>query len=253
MRRIFTFAVLAIAALAVSAQPATRTATRLGNDSGIAERRTPSANQALSAGQAQGVKKVSVMGDSYSTFQGAIPQGYANYYPSQGNDVSQLEQTWWKLYVKAMGYELDTNDSWSGSTICHTGYGRQDYSGFSFLTRVQKLGDPDIIFLFGGTNDSWSNAPIGEYQYANWSKKSLYSFRPALACLLARLKETYPNAQIYAMLNSELKAEVNESFRTICKYYNVPLIELHDIEKQGGHPSIKGMQAICDQLVEATR
>jgi len=35
--------------------------------------------------------------------------------------------------------------------------------------------------------------------------------------------------------------------------YGVQLIELHDIEKQNGHPSISGMKAICDQLLEAIK
>lgn len=55
------------------------------------------------------------------------------------------------------------------------------------------------------------------------------------------------------ILNSELKEDVNESFRKVCKHFRVQLIELHDIEKQNGHPSIMGMKAICDQLVESIK
>ncbi|MBQ7020208.1 MAG: hypothetical protein IJN30_04330 [Bacteroidales bacterium] len=40
------------------------------------------------------------------------------------------------------------------------------------------------------------------------------------------------------------------TFRRI-RHYNVQLIELHDIEKQNGHPSISGMKSICEQLLEA--
>jgi hypothetical protein len=39
--------------------------------------------------------------------------------------------------------------------------------------------------------------------------------------------------------------------REICTHYQVQLVELHDIEKQNGHPSIKGMKSICEQLLEA--
>lgn len=77
------------------------------------------------------------------------------------------------------------------------------------------------------------------------------SFRPALACLLEKLQKRYPSAVVYALLNSELAESINESFREICKHYNVQLIELHDIDKQNGHPSISGMKSICDQLIEA--
>lgn len=196
-------------------------------------------------------KKVSILGDSYSTFAGMNPEGYAPFYPNDKNDVTEVAQTWWSLYIKAMGYELDKNDSWGGTTICNTGYGYRDVTATSFNARVDRLGNPDIIFLFGGTNDAWANSPIGEYKYADWTEEDCKAFRPALACLLNKLQTLYPKAKIYSILNSELKEDINESSREICKHYNVQLIELVDIEKQNGHPSIKGMQAICDQLMNA--
>lgn len=199
------------------------------------------------------VKKVSILGDSYSTFQGANPEGYASFYPNDRNDVTDVAQTWWSLYIKAMGYKLEKNNSWGGTTICNTGYGHRDVTTNSFNARADLLGNPDIIFLFGGTNDAWANAPIGEYQYADWTDADCKAFRPALACLLNKLHTLYPKAKIYSILNSELKEEINESSREICKHYNVPLIELVDIEKQNGHPSIKGMQAICQQLMDAIK
>ena len=48
-------------------------------------------------------KKVSVLGDSYSTFQGIIPANYSTFYPNNQNDVKEVEQTWWSLYIKAKG------------------------------------------------------------------------------------------------------------------------------------------------------
>ena len=180
-------------------------------------------------------KKVSILGDSYSTFQGVNPEGYNPFYPNDRN------------------YVLEKNDSWGGTTICGTGYGRMDASRNNFISRVDKLGNPDIIFVFGGTNDAWARAPMGEYQYSDWTKDDCKNFRPALACLLDMLKKQYPKAELYSILNSELNEDVNESMREVCKHYGVQLIELHDIEKQNGHPSISGMKAICDQLLEAIK
>ncbi len=196
-------------------------------------------------------KKVSILGDSYSTFRGYIPQHYDVYYPIEGVDVKEVEQTWWSLFIAKNGHQLEKNNSWSGSTICNTGYGRQDYSDRSFFSRVNMLGNPDIIFIFGGTNDSWAGSPIGEYKYENWSKADLYSFRPALAYLLSELKMLYPAAEIYFLLNSELSAEINESSFTVCRKYDIPVIALKDIDKQMGHPSIAGMKAISDQITES--
>ena len=118
----------------------------------------------------------------------------------------------------------------------------------SFVTRMNNLGCPDLIFIFGATNDSWAGAPIGEYQYENWTKKDLYSFRPAMAYMLEHMQYRYPNVEIYFLLNCDLKPEINESVKTICAHYHVPCIELKGIDKQGGHPSIKGMQQINEQI-----
>ena len=196
-------------------------------------------------------KKVSILGDSYSTFQGIIPANYSSFYPNDRNDVVEVEQTWWSLYIKAKGYQLEKNNSWGGTTICGTGYGGMDFSRNNFIARVDSLGSPDIIFVFGGTNDAWANSPVGEYQYADWTKEDCKNFRPALACLLDKLQKRYPEAAIYSLLNSELREPINESMREICNHYQVKLVELHDIEKQNGHPSISGMKSICEQLLEA--
>lgn len=51
-------------------------------------------------------KKVSILGDSYSTFAGHNPEGYAPFYPNDRNDVTKVEETWWDLYIKIMGYAL---------------------------------------------------------------------------------------------------------------------------------------------------
>lgn len=196
-------------------------------------------------------KKVSILGDSYSTFIGIIPANYSSFYPNDRNDVTEIGQTWWSLYIQAKGYTLEKNDSWGGTTICGTGYGRMDSSRNNFISRVDSLGNPDLIFVFGGTNDAWANSPMGEYQYSDWTKEDCKNFRPAVACLIDMLKQSYPNAEFCFILNSELKEPVNESMREICNHYNVKLVELHDIEKQNGHPSINGMKSICEQLLEA--
>lgn len=211
----------------------------------------------FTTGMAQQRRAVSILGDSYSTFQGYLQPdtNYVWYFtrPIQGTDVKSVTETWWHKFIKDNGYKLCVNNSFSGSTICNTGYNKEDVTRHSFLARMNKLGCPDIIFIFGGTNDSWAHSPIGEYKYDQWTKQDLFSFRPAMAYMLKDMIERYPNVEIYFLLNSELDDNVNESVRTICKHYNVPLIELHDIKKISGHPSVEGMAAISDQITEFMR
>ena len=113
---------------------------------------------------------------------------------------------------------------------------------------MDKLGCPDIIFIFGATNDCWAGSPLGDYKYEGWTKEDLYTFRPAMAYLLDHMIDRYPNVEIYFLLNSGLKEEFNESVIAICNHYNIDCIELHDIDKKSGHPSIKGMEQISEQI-----
>lgn len=204
--------------------------------------------------QAQSKRSISILGDSYSTFKGyVVPDTNAVWYPQkpENNDVQDIRQLWWHQLIREHGYRLCQNNSFSGATICNTGYDKEDYSDRSFCTRLWYLGDPDIILMFGGTNDSWAHSPIGDYQYGDWEKSDLYKFCPAIAYLLAKLQNRYPGTEIYVIINTELGDDVTSSMKTVCDHYNVRYIELKDIEKQWGHPSQKGMKAIADQVAAA--
>jgi len=208
--------------------------------------------------KAQSSKSISILGDSYSTFQGYLqPDTNAVWYwdnvEAMNTDVHHVRETWWHQFIKKNGYRLCINNSFSGSTICYSGYKTvgpdfTDYSDRAFVTRLDKLGCPDIIFVFGGTNDSWAGSPIGEYKYSGWTREDLFSFRPAMACLLEKMIDRYPNVKIYFLLNDDLRDEIDESVKTICSHYEVDLIELVDIHKINGHPSVKGMRQICEQI-----
>lgn len=212
---------------------------------------------AFSIGYAQIGDKVSVsiLGDSYSTFEGyVVPDTNAVWYQldktRKDNDVTSVEQTWWHQLLKKNGWKLCVNNSFSGSTISSSGYGGNDYTDRSFVTRAPFLGNPDVIFIFGGTNDSWVPSPIGEYKDSGWTTEDLKAFRPSLEKLLNYMKRRYLNVDIYFILNSELSEEINASVSAICARHSVPVIALHDIEKKAGHPSIEGMKAISQQVDE---
>ncbi len=206
---------------------------------------------------AQVRKTIAVFGDSYSTFEGFNPQGYAIWYDSRNRpettDVNKVEQTWWWQVIKEGGYKMGNINSYSGSTICNSGYNDEDYSDRSFVNRTSLLGTPDILLICGGTNDSWANAPIGDYKFGDWKRADLYTFRPALAKMLSDIRLRYPNVEVYFILNSELKEEINESVKKICKEYQVPVIALHDIDKKNGHPSVKGMKSFAQQVLKAIK
>lgn len=202
---------------------------------------------------------VTIFGDSYSTYEGYLtPDTMETWYfkgtpDPKRTDVSSVRQTWWWQVIDRMGWKLEVNNSWSGATICNTGYGDADYTHRSFMTRHASLGSPDVILLFGATNDSWCGAPIGEYKYEGWKRADLYTFRPALAWLLSHIRDRYPTAQLYYILNCDLKESINSSIDEICRHYSVPVIKLSGIDKTSGHPNVKGMSQIADQVVAALK
>ncbi len=205
--------------------------------------------------QAQ-TKSVSVLGDSYSTYEGFItPKTNLTWYHAKTNkgqtDVNDVKQMWWHRLITANGWKLCVNNSYSGSTICNTGYRKEDYSDRSFITRMDDLGCPDIIFIFGATNDSWAGSPIGEYCYDAFYDADLYSFRPAMALLLSHITDRYPSTDIYFILNDGLKDEINTSVTEICRHYGVTCIRLEGISKKSGHPTIKGQAQIAEQITKA--
>lgn len=210
-------------------------------------------------------QKVVILGDSYSTFEGLIPEGYACWYFSdeRGNDVHSADSTWWKILCADKGYELLLNSSFSGSTICNRGYNGLDYTAVSFVTRMKRdiaTEDgsvplcrlrPDLILIFGGTNDSWSGAPAGKVLPRDkWQDADLYQCLPATSYMLGYLTEKLPKTRIVMILNSELRDEITDGLEEASRVYGVESIRLKDIDKIGGHPSKKGMKAIAAQLEE---
>ena len=198
-------------------------------------------------------KAVSILGDSYSTYEDFVTPATNElwYYAKnseQKTDVKDVRQTWWHQLIKENGWRLAVNNSYSGATISYTGYDGNDYSPRSFNTRMDNLGQPDIIFIFGATNDSWAGSPIGDFKYEGIKKADLYEFRPALAHMLRWMTDRYVNTEIYFILNTELKDEINTSVKTICEHYGVPVIMLTEVDKISGHPSVKGMRQIADQV-----
>lgn len=202
---------------------------------------------------------VFVLGDSYSTFEGYIPEGFNSYYSNAGReetDVTDVSETWWHMLIEEMGGKLALNSSYSGSTICNTGYDGRDCSDISFIARLDALiadgffdkNRIDTFIIFGGTNDTWSNAPLGERKYADWSREDLYSVLPAIGYLFDRVAKVLPDAKIVCIVNTELKSEIEAELVFAGEKHGAEVVMLRDIDKNFGHPTIKGMREIMEQV-----
>ncbi len=101
---------------------------------------------------AQNRLRVSILGDSYSTFQGYIPEGNKAWYytpvDTSRTDVDNVTQTWWWQVISQSGCLIEKNDSYSGATISNHGYNNEDYSYRSFVTRLSRNWFLDDDFRF---------------------------------------------------------------------------------------------------------
>ncbi len=202
------------------------------------------------------MKNLIIFGDSYSALRGYIPDTYGPYYPKV--DVENVADMWWGVFTQSNNYNLVQNNSWSGTTIGYTGYNNEDCShSRSFVYRYKTLKEKgffdentiDVAFVFGGTNDSWSDAPLGEMKFSNWEEKDLFSVLPAICYLAHSLKEDLKNAKIVFIINTDIKQEIQNGIKEACKYFGLQFVALTDIDKENGHPTKKGMMTIREQVL----
>ena len=209
------------------------------------------------------INRFVIFGDSYSTHRDYIPSEYPHYYcdegraPDQPVTKMQMQQTWWGQMMERTGATLLLNDSWSGSTIGYTGYAGDCSTSSSFIYRYRRLAENgffaenqvDTIFVFGGTNDSWCNAPLGEEKYRDFSEDELFSALPAICYLMSVLKNEHPDTRVVFVGNCDIKCEITACMASAAKQLGVEFVALHDIDKIAGHPTVLGMTQICDQII----
>ncbi len=199
--------------------------------------------------------KISVLGDSISTYAGYNPSGYPVYYKDDAayeNDIDSVDDTWWKRVIDAIGGELCVNNSFSGSLV----FG--DYAA-SVCSEERCSGlhgadKPDIILAFMGTNDRGYGIEVQK-------------FFDAYCTMLRRIKKNYPAAKIVCATlllgyrkgdESNFKADgtvaesdYNNAIRSAVKQENCLLADLAASEKcyetlDGCHPTKSGHRLIAN-------
>jgi len=202
------------------------------------------------------MKNIFIMGDSYSTYAGYNPEGYHCYYSDTRESapvVKGVEKTWWKMLAKEKNLNIVMNDSFSGSTVCNTVREALTVES-SFVSRMDKYiaekffeeNKVDTMLIFGGTNDSWIDAPIGNLQYSGWTESDLKCVLPAFCYLIDKAKKVAED--VLVILNTNLKEEIIEGFKEACNKNEVRYLQLEEIDKENGHPTEKGMTQIFEQV-----
>ena len=167
--------------------------------------------QALDASVYAG-KKLSVLGDSISTFAGFIPEGNAVYYTGSNGGVSGVGDTWWRKLQTALQMELLVNNSWSGSRVTTTG-GETPAGCMDRCTSLGTSGvDPDVILVFMGINDFNNGVALGAYNGEGTLPEDTTTFREAYAVMLSKLLLRYKYAQVWVCTLPYCERGTNDGF-----------------------------------------
>lgn len=229
-------------------------------------------------------KKVSIIGDSLSSYSGYVPEGYPVYYPE--SDVLHVDSMWWSNALYRKGMTLVKNASYASSSVAG-----DDTAGAEVASsdaRVNALADgttlPDIVICFIGTNDFARNNVIGTWSntQAVPTASNVPDFKPAYAKMLDKIQTAYPLAKVYCCTllartkgtdgtvpvvneNGDTVDDFNEAIRDVARQLNCAIIELgicginqHNladylINESSAfiHPNEAGQKVIADAVFDA--
>jgi hypothetical protein len=192
-------------------------------------------------------KKISILGDSISTFnqEGYKIDGYLMYYPTaagdRGADVTTVNDTWWMQVINSVEGSLEVNASSSGSTASSRVIG--------FSPRVPLLGNPDIIYVALGTNDSFNSVTVGEINFEA-ETYDLTQFAPAYIKGMQDTIAAYPKAKIVCVA-FDMGASYQNAIRTIAEHYGAEYIYVGDISDV--HPNKAEMAAAANRIIPSAK
>lgn len=214
-------------------------------------------------------KRLSVLGDSISTFIGVSNNAQENLSDNAVHYISQmsLTDTYWQQVIDAYGMELCVNNSWSGAyASMHrpnvNADKDSDGSLSSGIARANKLAKsdgttPDYILVFIGINDF--NAGVAADIIAT-----------SYTQMLTTMTSAYPNAKVFCLnmpnrnvgnspvaYNTAIANAIEEVNANNCKE-NVYLVDLYNSELQGAtyqryaldnlHPNAGGMDYMSEVI-----
>lgn len=219
----------------------------------------------------QPVRKVGVLGDSISTFDGALCNDeYSPFYPANDPNVetnpsiavdSKEKTYWWRLIYDFMQYgELDVNSSWSGTRVVHeVKNGRRSGTSMNagFVDRALDFEDPDIILIHGGTNDKNQSSPLGSY---DWDypigQLDLACYRSAYIQLIKTLQNSYEGVQIIIIIGDTLTTDYENSTIQIANHYGLPYVNFVGVsipKCKGSHPTSPGFESMASIIYDTCK
>ncbi len=248
-----TAAAAQTAAAAVS-DPAAQAAATAVSDPAVqaaaASVSDPAAQTAAAAVSLQG-KKVSILGDSISTFTGTMPADYNVYYPEHG-DIPNAGQTWWGQLLSNTGMVLCRNASSANTDVTGNSLALDGSAPGCSIRRIVDLAGtdgstPDVILIYMGINDFARSRTLGHFTTPGvQTEGDVMVFTDAYELMLQKIKTLYPTASIYCCtllercdmegntgapsvnLNGDTVADFNAEIAAIAKAYGASVIDFYN-------------------------
>ena len=235
-------------------------------------------------------KYISFLGDSITTLEGigdsatyntTLTSNQSRYY---ANDIAftsteatleldSWKDTYWGKTVTDLNLELCVNNSWRGTSVS-TARGANSCTSGTRATQLHNDNEnitPDIIVIYIGTNDKSASAPVLGYEsiddlYDGTSYTADCSyFDVAYATMVLKVKNRYPNAEIYLcnlIYNDDLGTSYNEAIAKIATEFNCNLVDFSslvsvwdwsDHTMDGLHPNEAGFEMMAECLIESIK
>lgn len=207
-------------------------------------------------------KYFSILGDSISTLAGYNPPECAVFY-DRGNQylsgVFAPEDTWWGRVIDALGGRMLVNNAWAGSLVCrHPSCEIESYGCSDARTRAlsTEAHVPDVIMILLGLNDlGW-----GMRITAGDGEDRRSAFSPAYEIMLEKIKENYPQAEIWCLTlpGGQRGAAYSDAIRDCGKRAGCRVIDLDRFGQpcetmDGYHPTAGGMETIAAAVLECVQ
>ena len=216
------------------------------------------------------MKQISIIGDSISTYYGFVPDGYKVYYTEEialENQLTSVDDTWWRIVCKHLKSEICVNNSYSGSRVSGNGFpcASSDERTTSLHT---KNATPNLILLYIGANDFGRGIGIKENPF--FYKEAI--FYDSYKEMLQKIMRKYPNSQIICatLMKSSVKGnpkweyprsktgisleEYNDAIREIANNLGVLVADLESLNTPYEtldtlHPTKEGHRTIANAWI----
>lgn len=201
-------------------------------------------------------KKLSICGVSIDTYAGYIPEGNSAYYSN--NNLTSVNNTWWKKLLDKTGMQLLINNSWSGSRATTTN-GVLSSGVHRCLNLDNGIDTPDYIIIGTFMFNDWLYSEVGTYNIGdelpdinvdltdlnnyNIYKNVVENYSGAMATIINRIQRKYPDAKLFVMdgyeyyrngtnptyaNSNKYLSQYNKALYDICEKFGVEIIKLSE-------------------------